>query len=400
MDKLRIRAYNVLFGDAILVSVPDRNPDGSVETRHILIDVGNVLFKSKGGEDHVFKPVMEDILNELDCEPLDLYILTHEHLDHVQGLPYAEEKFYTDSGDELCQKLQTRYAWLTASTEKDYYKDHHEAKKRRLQFREIYKAIDSYMKALKASREPIPDPIEALWANNNPRKTDDCVKYLRSLAEHTCYVHRCFDPQGQHPFHEANLEIWAPEEDTAVYYGKYRPMTMGLGFTTPPKGSRKRPTLTEIIPPPGVDAGAFYNLVNMRRGYIENLLAIDKAANNTSVVFCLEWRGLRLLFTGDAEERSWLTMDGKGALKPVHFLKVSHHGSYNGTPEPELLDKILPIDADDDKPRHALVSTSEGTYHNVPDDDTLNLLRSRCDRLHEIHKEAPPGGYIDIEFKA
>jgi len=72
----------------------------------------------------------------------------------------------------------------------------------------------------------------------------------------------------------------------------------------------------------------------------------------------------------------------------------------NFQPAPELLDKILPIDADDDKPRHALVSTSEGTYHNVPDDDTLNLLRSRCDRLHEIHKEAPPGGYIDIEFKA
>ncbi len=399
MDELRIRAYNVLFGDAILVSVPDRGPSGTVETRHILIDVGNVLFKSKGGEDHVFKPVMENILEVLDGNPLDLYILTHEHLDHIQGLPYAEEKFYTDSSDELSQRLQTRYAWLTASTEKNYYNNHPEAKKRRLQFRALYRAIDGYMKALKAYGEPIPEPIEALWANNNPRKTDDCVKYLRDLAEHTHYVHREFDPRSHHPLHEAKLEIWAPEEDTATYYGRHRPMTMGLGFTKPPKGKRT-PILTEIKPPPGVDAGAFYNLVNMRRGYIENLLAIDKAANNTSVVFCLEWRGLRLLFTGDAQERSWLTMYDEGVLKPVHFLKVSHHGSCNGTPEPELLDKILPVDGHDDKPRYALVSTMEGTYHNVPDDETLRQLDERCDRLYRVHEEALPGKYVDIKFEA
>lgn len=66
MDTLRVRAYNVLFGDAILTSLPDRNPSGNVETRHILIDVGNVLFKAKGGADHVFKPVMENILEVLD----------------------------------------------------------------------------------------------------------------------------------------------------------------------------------------------------------------------------------------------------------------------------------------------------------------------------------------------
>ena len=36
MDILRIRAYNVLFGDAILITVPDRDQNGDVQTRIFL----------------------------------------------------------------------------------------------------------------------------------------------------------------------------------------------------------------------------------------------------------------------------------------------------------------------------------------------------------------------------
>ena len=121
MEKLRVRVYNVLFGDAILVSFPDRDAGGTVMTRHILIDVGNVPASKEGGEDAVFQPVLEDVLQELDGQPLDLYVMTHEHLDHVQGLPCAERKFYTAGDDDLKQQLQTRYAWLSASAEENYY---------------------------------------------------------------------------------------------------------------------------------------------------------------------------------------------------------------------------------------------------------------------------------------
>ena len=51
MSKLRVRAYNVRFGDAILVSVPEKRGSREV-TRTILIDVGNVL-SGCGGEDSV-----------------------------------------------------------------------------------------------------------------------------------------------------------------------------------------------------------------------------------------------------------------------------------------------------------------------------------------------------------
>ena len=42
-DKLRVRLYNIRFGDAVLVTVPDNGT-----TRHILIDVGNVLVGEGG----------------------------------------------------------------------------------------------------------------------------------------------------------------------------------------------------------------------------------------------------------------------------------------------------------------------------------------------------------------
>jgi len=406
MDKIRIRAYNVLFGDAFLVTFPEKNSDGTVETRNILVDVGNLL--RKGGSDKVFKPVVEDVLRELNGRPLDLYVMTHEHLDHVQGLPYAEEKLYTDADDELKKKLDTRYAWLTASAEEEYYEKHPNAKEKHSEFTAAYKEIDKFMQALETEVSPT---VRSLWLNNSD-KTKDCVKYLRGIAKNTfyvsrnvkCYAEEDFDPNKCNPFSEVRIEIWAPEEDTSTYYSKTRIVPMSLGLTESSNGSEKRPSLTDVVPPAGVDAGAFYNLVNMRRGgYFDNLLSIDKAANNTSVVFCLEWRGLRLLFPGDAEDHSWKIMNDlppPGVLKPVHFLKISHHGSHTGTPEQAILEKILPQTRVDDKPRKALLSTTkEQVYPNVPDPKTVDLIRQRCDVLCEVD-ELDIGKYVDIEFEA
>jgi len=101
----------------------------------------------------------------------------------------------------------------------------------------------------------------------------------------------------------------------------------------------------------------------------------------------IEWRGRRLLFTGDAEwegggidkghrNGSWDVMLGKTEnqehiSKPLDFLKVAHHGSINGTSysekdeEQTALDMILPIGGE----AKAVVSTLSGvhgTKYKVP----------------------------------
>jgi hypothetical protein len=157
------------------------------------------------------------------------------------------------------------------------------------------------------------------------------------------------------------------------------------------------PSLVAPIPAPGVDAGAFYDLIQAREhGYVDNILAIDKAKNNTSLVLCLEWHGWKLLFSGDAEVRSWKEMNKRNLLEPVHFLKISHHGSHNGTPAVTLLNKIMPLPAPDAKQRRALVSTCQETYGGVPDGDTIELLETRC-TIHST-ESLDNGAFLDIEF--
>jgi len=76
--------------------------------------------------------------------------------------------------------------------------------------------------------------------------------------------------------------------------------------------------------------------------------------NARSLAFVLEWRGRRVLFTGDApvsEEVRW-------EAGPVDVLKVGHHGSASSTGE-ELLERS--------RPRLAVIGVGANVYgHPTP----------------------------------
>lgn len=391
-DPLVVRVYNVRFGDALLVTVPDRDPATGVTTRRrILIDVGNApkVASAEGGDDEVFAPVFENILEELDGDPIDLYVMTHEHLDHVQGIPHAAWKLYPD---DFAERFRVEHVWLTASAAPDYYDRFPDAKKKKLALEAVHARIASFL-ALNAF--PGRRGLLEILANNDPTKTSQCVEFLRGLnPAKTAYIHRGAPLAGTHPFREAKLEIWAPEEDTSDYYGAFQPLALGPPAPAGPGGAVQQPA---VLPPAGVDVGAFLNLVDARRnGIADNLLAIDQAANNSSVVFLLEWRGWRLLFPGDAETRSWRTMEREGVLAPVHFLKVAHHGSHNGTPDGAIFDTILPPTAPADRNRIAAVSTWTDTYSGIPHAPTDQRIASRCELFSTL--DSPADLYFDLEF--
>jgi beta-lactamase superfamily II metal-dependent hydrolase len=387
---LEVYAFNVRFGDAILVRVPDKDLHGSKTTlRHILIDVGNAPSGAQdpnappqpgqaGGDDKALTPAVDAILEVLNGAPLDLYVITHEHMDHVQGLPYAEKN--GPAGRSLRAILKPKHVWMTASAEgAAYYARHPQAKKELDRARAAYAVIAAHL-ASAAAEERV--GLGAILFNNNPASTGSCVEWLKALAPDGAtpgYLHREVSKAQLatlHPFEEATFEIWGPEEDTSAYYGKITPMALGDGTSAAQPDAAPEP---RVVPPPGVDTDTFLRLVDLRRrGIQENLLTIDKAANNSSIVFCLEWRGWRLLFAGDAEQKSWQMMKAKGVLKPIHFLKVSHHGSVNGTPDLDILDLVLPPVRPDKKKRTAIVSTWDHTYGGIPHAPTDDLIKSRC----------------------
>lgn len=384
---LRIRVYNVLFGDAVLLTIPEHDEAGRDVTVNVLIDVGNAL-AGQGGGNAVFKAVLEDIRRQTGGAPLDLYVMTHEHMDHVQGLLHGATK--------LDIEFKARHLWMTASSEGPaYYARFPKAKRKRLAALAAYDGVAAFL-AKRAT--PAPAGVQALLALNNAQSAKDCVEHIsrRGLdGVGPRYVHRASDVAGHHPFRRTGVRLLAPEEDTSIYYGALPPRTLGALFDETVPGAHDAGALT---PPPGVSAGHFFDLIAFRSsGMMANLKTIDKAANNSSLAIEFEWNGWRLLFPGDAEEKSWEMMDRNGALRPVHFLKVSHHGSRNGTPRHQL-DKVLPPVAPDDRRRFAVVSTFDGSYSGVPDSETLALVASRA-HLDDT-RTLPPGGWFDITFPA
>ncbi|MDQ4053911.1 MAG: hypothetical protein M3237_14580 [Actinomycetota bacterium] len=389
MSELVVRAYNVGFGDAILVSVPEATDAGAEETRNLLIDVGNLL-AGDGNDDKVFTGVVQDIVDRTGGT-VDLYVMTHEHLDHVQGLLAAKR-----AGVELA----ARHAWLTGSAHPAYYENHPDAKK---QMRTLQLSLAEAHRMLQAE----PDTwLEMMVRNNSAMlppgalglKTSDYVDHLRGIApeDQTHYVDNTTDIVGKHPFHEAVLRILAPEEDTSSYYRKLGPTHTTADELPAGPGAADAP-LGLSAPPVGVDPGAFYDLqASRRKSTRRQIMEIDKANNNTSVVLELEWRGWRLLFAGDAELGSWRLMHQQNLINPVHFVKISHHGSHNGT-YGELLDELLPAESPDGRERHALVSTHDGDWDSVPDTEgTLSLYASRC-TLHDTRPLAH-GAFLEIRF--
>ena len=399
-DILTVRVYNVRFGDAILVTVPDTDPrTGETRKRRILIDVGNapkVAGTGEGGQDEgIFEPVIADILKELGGDVLDMYVMTHEHLDHVQGLFYASAKL---THLRLSEKLKVDRVWMTGSADPDYYENHDDAKKQKLAYTTMYSRI-AYL--IQSNQWFASHGLMEMAVNNDPNSTGQCVEFIRKLnPKRTTYVYRGMNMRGTHPFKEAMLSVWAPEEDTSVYYGRFQSLDDGAVPSPLVKSDSSATTsaIANVSPPPGVDVGAFLRLMEARRsGVADNLLAIDKAANNTSIVFAIEWRGWRLLFSGDAEIRSWKTMAKEKMLKPVHFLKVAHHGSHNGTPTDDIFEAILPETPSDDKARYAAISTWTDTYSGIPHSLTNSRLATRAKVKSTVDK--PNSLYIDFTFE-
>ena len=110
---------------------------------------------------------------------------------------------------------------------------------------------------------------------------------------------RTTDLKGKHPFTEAELRILAPEEDTSTYYGR-RPR---LSAAAQPDRARANGGAWRRSHRPGWTRLRSTTCCVPAEHGRDTILAIDKAANNTLIVLEVRWRGWRLLFGGDAEER-------------------------------------------------------------------------------------------------
>lgn len=394
-NELLIRLYNVGLGDCIYLRIPD-----GAETRHVLIDCGN-----KYGTDEELIAAIEDLKTQLGpAGKLDLLVATHAHEDHIRGFDAA-----------LLGDIKIDRIWLSVAMDPE----HPQAPKLR--------ALQGFTQAALAGlRLSVSPALSELAASLLSLSKGDGLEALRDELPklnqiEPAYVHADTPQADLDLFAEDGLRfrVLAPMADIDGFYlgEEFDALDDYLGFA-PVFGVAEMtaPLAEESAKPTNIGEADFRRLQQrLQSNALAFALEEGHLINNTSLVLLLEWRGRRLLFTGDAERKtawagdftpgtsngSWNVMrkhQGEQLAEAVDFLKVGHHGSENATPwttrtlkvghgagrserpHPinEILDDLLPPPAAGAEPRAvAVVSTERSGYKSIPDPALMQELGRR-----------------------
>jgi hypothetical protein len=283
---LTVRAYNVLFGDCILLSWDE--DDGR---HHAWVDFGNLL----DDPNLLFDTVYDDVLARTGGR-LDLALVTHRHLDHLEGFYACRQRFARDF-----QVDRLWHAHVTPALDN------------------VFRLADQAMTAL-LPRATVSGEGELgrLYRNNHELTTRDrMAEIVRSFPAASAHaIHRRLDLRAERALppgmRRMRIQVLAPEEDSGRYL---RPLEEGLAsrqalqrsFDALPAGA-SRPAMQPRQPYPQ-DPGYLFlpelaDFERLRRrlrtGGLETLAAVDKTRNNTSVV--TRWtydQTISLLLTGE-----------------------------------------------------------------------------------------------------
>jgi hypothetical protein len=386
---IRVRGYVVGCGDCVLLRLPD-----GTQTRHVLVGFGRA--PNDPASLQRFPAIARDI--EKQCNGhLDLVVLTHEHLDHMEG-------FYRER--EVFDRMQVDRVWMGLPSDPDYYENYPKAKlQQKLR-------SDLAQLAAKVRRQGlILHPAFQTLLENNLSSTER-VDYLRNLGrQRPAYLARGVGRRAAMVFKDVRIRVLAPEPDVSMYYSASSrekaltaalAATNGLGQDDVDESEWTFPAVPRAAgrDHAGLSSSDFERLRRaIREDGVTAARFIDKAANNTSLCLLIEAGGKRLLLPGDAEIESWGIMAKKFAAemkKPVDFLKVAHLGSHNGTPS-DLLDGLLPKSRKDKA--QILVSTKidvYGTTNPVLDASLMADLKSRCRKL--VTTDGKTGSSVELEI--
>ncbi len=393
---VRVRMYDVGFGDCFLVSVRD-----GVELTHVLIDAGASKFQPRPmGE------LARDV-REACGDDLAAVVATHAHRDHVSGfaeldwwkgcrvgqvwLPWTE-----DPKDADAVALRAHVTALYGGLAKSRFKSVHQQLDAPEPGALSGAAFDLWNANLAANAKAM-DTLRGAMGNASVRprylKAGDAVS-LPSASLRVEVLGPSRDAAMLRRLEPPKRESWplglrgkAAADDDTLDVAHDGPMlderfeaddVMDASWVFSKealaKMEEKLRRAKKPAKPKDVRAALARNRIrSLRDAMSDELLLLDKltgSINNTSLVLLFEVAGVRLLFPGDAQWGSWdewmrsstLTRDGG-----LDFLKLSHHGSHNGTPQTavkQLAQRGL----------RTMASTIPHAHHGVPKESLLTAL--------------------------
>ena len=361
---LTLRAYNVLFGDALLVSWDE--DDG---LHHAWIDFGNFHNDANA----VFEKVYNDVLSRTGGR-LDLLVITHRHMDHMEGFHSLRKRFKADfTIDRLW------YAHVTPSL------DH------------VFSIAEQALRRMLPAGVADGDgDIGRMFRNNFGAKGDKIRAQMAAILKdigvpktRTFRIHRGLNMKKALPpgLKALGIEILGPEKNSNRYLKplEHALRTRGIAISSAAGGQITTRTEDPFAGARAVkfsksELAGLADLARLRRQLqtegLDVLGAVDTTRNNTSIVMRLTHGSVRLLLVGDAEEMSWEIMRKNGAAFKANVMKVGHHGSINSSPDWSFK-AVMPTKL---LSNAAVVSTDPTRFtgeNEVPKDTVLTGWRSR-----------------------
>jgi beta-lactamase superfamily II metal-dependent hydrolase len=383
-EAVRIRMYNVGFGDCFLLGFPwdDRE-------HLVLVDCG-VHSASKGGHDldDVIADVRSVASSATGSPRLDVVIATHRHRDHVHG--FRDESTWSD--------IEVGEVWLPWTEHPD------DPEARRIKDRQSRRSLQLQALAADETDERWA-PIQAIVENN----------YTNAKAMTT--LHRGFagrpdryflpqPPDG--PFAgprsasfttdvlpSVRIHVLGPSRDEDTIRDMDPPgdesyLRMGSGRSVISRGAPLPFERWAVDQSVFLAAYGHLDLVSADLGTIVSAgrtdalalaVGLEQAVNGTSLVLLFECGDATILMTGDAQWGTWQHLLADRRMNELataaRVLKVGHHGSHNATPR-RFVERIT------GRPEAAFVSvapTNIASWSDIPREPLLTELRSRWARV-------------------
>lgn len=394
---VRIRMYNVGFGDCFLLFVPA--PDG--RERKILIDCGSIK-SGKRPFDEIVDAVFKDIGEPNDTPHIDLLIATHRHKDHITGFQ-----------DARWSKVTVGEVWMPwteneSDTEARRLRMAHErfvfALQRSVNRRKAHLPRYAALKEILLNARSNDKALQTLHRgfSGNPRR-----RYLPVRPELPGEIKtdvvpgvtfHVFGP----PFDERVLNDMDPKEGESFFAalefdtGDVAPedVTFSFGYNWAIQDDIASDHLGKDQRLSPRDMKAVQTHATSRDWELLAAKA-DQAINNTSLILFMQIGNAGLFFPGDAQWGPWkfILADPhvQRLLGGTTFYKVSHHASHNATP-PGFVE-LLAEHRKGRAKRWAMVSVAKhGSFDDVPREPLIEAVRKVAPNLVRSDQSSGPEG--------
>ncbi|MES0175369.1 hypothetical protein [Mesorhizobium sp. M0006] len=364
---IRIRMYNVGFGDCFLIFLPTARGE-----KKVAIDCGSLKNKEHTiGE--ISDLLIEDVREADGVARIDVLIMSHRHADHISG--------YTNPKWSQVEVGEVWMPWLES-------RDDPEAKA-------IQKRHRAAALALEAAVNKFALDSQLADVAFNAKSNDDSLDVLhRGFAKR---VKPGFFPKGKSVVEKIpstalpDIEVFVlgPPRDRGALNRPDPPPSQILLTGHREDGEGSEPEKFRPFPDDWEDEYVVgdFDTSEVDRAAAKSTMyelaaaELDAELNNTSLVLLFRVGDDYLLFPGDAQWGPWELIlndeDAVALLRKVTFVKIGHHGSHNGTPK-TLLEDILGTNNKKQGIVQAMISmTPYSKWKDIPHQPILDMLTKR-----------------------